>query len=44
MVNLLVTYVEATGYGNAVMGVASANIGKVNNVATANLGKVIGVD
>ena len=44
MVNLLVTYVEAAGYGNAVMGVASANIGKVNNVATANLGKVIGVD
>ena len=34
----------SVGYGNAVMGVASANIGKVNNVATANLGKVIGVD
>ena len=44
MVNLLVTYVEATGYGNAVMGVASANISEVNGVATANIAKVIGVD
>jgi len=43
MVNLLVTYVEVTGYGNDVMGVASANIGKVNGVATANIDKVIGV-
>ena len=33
-----------TGYGNAVMGVASGNIGKVKGVATANIGKVIGVD
>ena len=32
------------GYGNAVMGVASANIGKINGVATANIGKVNGVD
>ena len=43
-INLLVTYEEAaTGYGNAVMGVASANIGKVSGVATANVEKVIGV-
>ena len=33
----------AAGYGNAVLGVASANIGKVNGVATANIEKVIGV-
>ena len=31
------------GYGNAVNGVASANIGKVNGVATANISKVNGV-
>lgn len=30
------------GYGNDVLGVASANIGKVNGVATANVSKVIG--
>jgi hypothetical protein len=39
-----IDYTAATGYGHAVMGVASANIGEVNGVATANLGKVIGVD
>ena len=33
----------ATGYGNAVNGVASANIGKVDGVETANIEKVIGV-
>jgi len=33
----------AAGYGNAVMGVASANIGKINGIATANVEKVIGV-
>jgi len=33
----------ATGYGNAVNGVASANIGKVNGVATANISKVNGI-
>tara|TARA_R100000808_G_scaffold10659_1_gene28174 strand:- start:11822 stop:12373 length:552 start_codon:yes stop_codon:yes gene_type:complete len=31
------------GYGNDVIGVASANIGKVNGVATADIDKVIGV-
>jgi len=37
-------YTEATsGYANDIMGVATANIGKVINVATANIGKVIGV-
>ena len=40
----LVTYVEAVGYGHAVLGVAAGSIGKVNSVSTANLGKVIGVD
>ena len=38
-----VIYTEATGYGNAVNGVASANIGKVNGVATANIEKINGV-
>jgi|21_taG_2_1085346.scaffolds.fasta_scaffold03002_4 hypothetical protein len=33
-----------TGYGNAVNGVPSANIGKVIDVATANIEKIIGVD
>jgi hypothetical protein len=33
----------AAGYGNAVLGVASANIGGINGVATANIEKVIGV-
>lgn len=33
----------SSGYGNAVIGVASANIEKVDGVATANIEKVIGV-
>ena len=33
----------SSGYGNDVMGVASANIEKVSGVATANVEKVIGV-
>ena len=33
----------ATGYGNAVKGVAAANIGKINGVATANISKVNGI-
>ena len=33
----------ASGYGNDVIGVATANIGKVDGVATANIEKVIGV-
>ena len=38
-------YTEGTaGFGHKTIGVASANIGKINAVATANIGKVIGVD
>jgi len=33
----------ATGYGNAILGVASANIGTVNGIATANVSKINGV-
>jgi len=33
-----------SGFGNATIGVASANIGKIIGVATADIGKVIGVD
>ena len=33
----------ASGYGNDINGVTSANIGKVDGVATANIEKVIGV-
>ena len=33
----------ASGYGNDVNGVASANIGKIDGVATGNIEKVIGV-
>jgi len=41
---LEVTYTEAVaGYGNNVLGVASANIGKINGIATANIEKVNGV-
>ena len=43
MVQFYIKVIYATGYGNAVNGVASANIGKVNGVATANIGKVNGV-
>jgi len=32
------------GYGNTVIGIASANIGEVIGVATANIEKVIGID
>ena len=32
----------STGYGHSVIGVAAANIGKVNAVATANIEKIIG--
>ena len=34
----------AAGYGHDVVGVAAANIGKVNGVATANIGKINTVD
>jgi len=38
-----IDYTVSTGYGNAVLGVASANIGKITAVATADIEKVIGV-
>jgi hypothetical protein len=38
-----VDYTAAAGYGNDVMGVASANIEKVDGIATANIEKIIGV-
>jgi len=38
-----VSYVEATGYGNTVNAVASANIAAVNSVLTANISKINGV-
>ena len=38
-----IEYTIATGYGNAVNGVAAANIGKVNGVATASISKVNGI-
>ena len=39
-----IDFTLATGYTHTVLGVAAANIGKVNTVATANIEKVIGVD
>tara|TARA_B100001059_G_scaffold86969_1_gene85162 strand:+ start:2714 stop:3268 length:555 start_codon:yes stop_codon:yes gene_type:complete len=38
-----VDYTLPIGYGNDIMGVATANIGKVNGVATASINKVSGV-
>ena len=38
-----VTYVEVSGYGFDVSGVASANISQIKGVATANISQVIGV-
>ena len=38
------TYTLATGYTHNVLGVAAANIAKVNGVATANIDKINGVD
>ena len=38
-----IDYVVATGYGNSVNSVASANIGKIDGVATASIEKLIGV-
>ena len=37
-----ITYTEATGYSHDIMGLAAANIGKVNTLATANVGKISG--
>jgi hypothetical protein len=38
-----IEYTIAAGYGNAVNGIAAANIGKINGVATANISKVNGI-
>ena len=38
-----IDFTEVSGYGNDVIGVASADIGEVNAVATANISEVIGV-
>ena len=40
---LEVTYTEAAGYGNDVIGVDSGDISKINGIATANISKVNGV-
>tara|TARA_Y100001938_G_scaffold132569_1_gene190978 strand:- start:634 stop:1302 length:669 start_codon:yes stop_codon:yes gene_type:complete len=42
-VTITLDYTLAAGYGNAVNGVASANIGKINGVATASISKVNGI-
>ena len=39
----IIDYTLAVGYGNDVIGVASANIGKVNGIATADISKVNGI-
>ena len=41
---LVLNFTLATGYTHNVMGVAAANIAKVNGVATANIDKINGVD
>jgi len=41
-IKIELTY-SAAGYSNNVLGVAAANIGKINGVATANIGKVVGI-
>ena len=38
-----IDYTLATGYGNAVNGIAAANISKVNGIATADISKVNGI-
>ena len=43
MIQFYIKVIYATGYGNTVNGVASANIGKVNGVATASISKVNGI-
>ena len=37
---IIVTYIEAAGYGNDVISVASPNIGSINGIATADISKV----
>jgi len=39
----LVTYVEAVGYGNDVIGIDSGDIDEINGIATADISKVNGV-
>ncbi len=39
-----IDFTLATGYTHTVMGVAAANIGKVNTLATANIGKINSLD
>jgi len=39
-----IDFTLATGYTHTVLGVAAANIGKVNTVATANIGKINSLD
>ena len=43
MVQFYIKVIYETGYGNAVNGVAAANISKINGVATASISKVNGV-
>tara|TARA_R100000664_G_C2748092_1_gene135552 strand:+ start:1086 stop:1643 length:558 start_codon:yes stop_codon:yes gene_type:complete len=43
MVQYYIKVIYATGYGNTVNGVTSANIDNVKGVATANIEKVIGI-
>ena len=43
IVNLLVSYAVAVGYGHDVLGVDSGDISKVVGVATANISKVSGI-
>ena len=38
-----VTYVEPSGYGNAVNGIAATDISEINGIATASISKVNGV-
>ena len=40
---LEVTYVEAVGYGNDVIGIDSGDISKINGIATADISKVNGI-
>ena len=43
MAQFYIKVIYETGYGNAVNGVAAANISKINGVATASISKVNGV-
>ncbi len=43
-INLRLGRTPVTGYGNNVLGVASADISKILGVETADIDKVLGVD